>query len=135
MRTYAALGALLVLTASVVVAQIEVVTGDRTSPLQSLGGDGNVGISNAVLRNQDELRVLRVVVEPGGRRAMHSHDDVAYHLFIPISGPMRLALGNGESMDVQPWHPYFMRAGTAHGFTNEGDVPVEIMEVFVREAR
>ena len=40
--------------------------GDRSSPLRPVTGEGNVGISNAVLRNQPEVRALRVVVEPGG---------------------------------------------------------------------
>jgi quercetin dioxygenase-like cupin family protein len=136
MKSSALLTVLLaLLTVSAGIAQTEVVIGDRTTPVQPLEGTGNVGISNATLRNQDELRVLRVVVEPGGRRATHSHDDVAYHLFTPISGPMVLTLGTGETVDVRPWHPYFMRAGTQHGFTNEGNEPVEVMEVFVREAR
>ena len=47
------------------IAQIETVTGDRSTPLRALGGEGNVDISNATMRNQDEIRVLRVVLEPG----------------------------------------------------------------------
>ena len=107
-------------------------TGDRSSPLQPFQSGDDVGVSNAVLRDQAEVRVLRVVVDAGGQRVMHSHDDVRYHLFVPISAPMRLELGGGESVDVQPWHPYFLRAGTQHGFHNESTEPVEIMEVFVR---
>ena len=114
------------------VAQDDVVTGDRSSPLRQLSGAGNAGVSNAVLRDQTEVRVLRVVVAPGGTREMHSHDDVQYHLFIPISAPMQLALGVGESVEVQPWHPYFMTAGTQHGFRDDTSTPVDVMEVFVR---
>ena len=116
----------------VLVAQGEVVTGDRSSPLRPLAGDGNIGVSNAVLRDQPEVRVLRVMVDPGGRREMHSHDDVRYHLFTPISASMQLELGDGTSLQVMPWHPYFMPAGTQHSFRNEGSEPVEIMEIFVR---
>jgi quercetin dioxygenase-like cupin family protein len=114
------------------VAQNEAVTGDRSSPLRPLAGDGNVGVSNAVLRDQSEIRVLRVMVAPGGRREMHSHDNVQYHLFTPISASMQLQLGDGTSLEVAPWHPYFMPAGTQHGFRNDGADPVEIIEVFVR---
>ena len=125
-------GLLTMLIVPAAVAQIEVVTGDHDTPLAPLAGDANVGVSNATLRNQDEVRVLRVVVEPGGVRAMHSHDDVQFHLFTPISAPMRLDLGTGASTEVRPWHPYFMAAGTQHSFRNESAEPVEIMEIFVR---
>lgn len=117
---------------AVLVAQTPPVTGDRTSPLRPLTGAGNVGISNAVLRNQPEVRVLRVVVDPGGTRIMHSHDDVDFHLFAPISGTMQLNLEGEPSVDVTPWHPYFLDGGTQHGFHNSSDTPIEIMEIFVR---
>lgn len=108
-----------------------IVTGDRSTPLRSLSGEGDRGISNAVLRDQAEVRVLRVVVQPGGVRAMHTHDNVKFHLFIPISGSMRMKT-DGESADVHAWQPVYMTAGTRHGFENPGPEPVEIMEVFVR---
>ena len=106
--------------------------GDRTTPLRALTGAGNVAISNAVLRDQSDIRVLRVVVEPGGTRAMHAHTDVKFHLFVPISGPMVVDLDGGQKVDVPAWQPYYMKAGTQHGFHNTGSAAVEIMEVFVK---
>ena len=114
-----------------VAAQDPPVLGDRTSPLNPLGGEGNVGISNAVLREQPEVRVLRVVVEAGGVRAMHAHSDVQFHLFMPISAPMELRLEDG-AIEVQPWHPYYLVGDTQHGFHNGGGEAVEVIEVFVR---
>lgn len=108
------------------------VPGDRTTPLRPLAGAGNVGISNAVLRDQAEVRALRVVVEPGGMRASHAHDDVKFHLFVPISGAMTLTFEGAPSVVVPAWQPYFMKAGTRHGFQNTGSAPAEIMEVFVK---
>ncbi len=113
------------------VAQTPPVTGDHSSPLRPLGGD-NVGISNAVLRDQPEVRALRVVVEPGGTRVLHAHTGVEFHLFVPISGPMELNLDGGRSVQVQPWHPYFFPEGTPHGFHNSSATEVEIMELFIR---
>jgi mannose-6-phosphate isomerase-like protein (cupin superfamily) len=112
--------------------QQQVVTGDRSSPLRPLAGEGNVGISNAVLRDQPEVRVLRVMVEPGGVRAMHQHADVRFHMFTPISGPMMLEIEGSAPVQVQQWHPYYMAGGTQHSFRNTGSTPVEIMETFVR---
>jgi mannose-6-phosphate isomerase-like protein (cupin superfamily) len=110
----------------------DTVIGDHSSPLRPLAGEGNVGISNAVLRDQPEVRVLRVVVEPGGVRAVHMHADVKFHMFAPISGPMTLEIQGEAPVQVQPWHPYYMAGGTQHGFRNPGSVPVEVMEIFVR---
>lgn len=132
MLRYAASAFGLLVLSAVLVAQTPPVTGDRSSPLRQLGGDGNVGISNAVLREQPEIRALRVVVEPGGMRIIHAHTDVNFHLFIPISGTMQVDLDGEPSVDVQPWHPYFFQGGTRHGFHNSNDTAVEIMEIFVR---
>jgi quercetin dioxygenase-like cupin family protein len=106
--------------------------GDRTTPLRALTGAGNVAISNAVLRDQADIRVIRVVVEAGGTRAMHAHTDVKFHLFVPISGPMVVDLEGGQTASVPAWQPYYMKAGTQHGFHNTGSAAVEIMEIFVK---
>jgi quercetin dioxygenase-like cupin family protein len=113
-------------------AQTSVVTGDRSTPLRPVAGAGNVGISNAVLRDQPEVRVLRVVVEPGGKRVIHAHNDVKFHMFVPITGPMALDLEGGPSVDVPPWQPYYMKGGTQHGFRNGGSAAVDVMEIFVK---
>ena len=132
MQRYAVAAVGLAMLSVALVAQTPPVTGDRTSPLRPLTGAGNVGISNAVLRDQPEVRALRVVVEPGGTRPIHAHSDVQFHLFVPISGPMELNLDGGESVDVQPWHPYFMQGGIRHGFRNSSSMAVEIIEIFVK---
>ena len=106
--------------------------GDRTTPLRALTGEGNVAISNAVLRDQSDIRIIRVVVEAGGKRAMHAHNDVKFHLFVPVSGPMVVDLDGGQSANVPAWQPYYMKAGTQHGFHNTGTSAVEIMEIFVK---
>ncbi len=116
---------------SVVAGQTPVPTGDRTTPLRAVAGVGNTLISNAVLRDQPDVRVLRVVLEPGGTRAMHSHDDVKFHLFVPVSGPMALTV-DGAEVVVAPWQPYYMKMSTKHAFRNTGTAAVEILEVFVK---
>jgi quercetin dioxygenase-like cupin family protein len=113
-------------------AQTTIVTGDHSTPLRPVAGAGNVGISNAVMRDQPEVRAVRVVVEPGGTRAMHAHTDVKFHLFVPITAAMTLNLDGEPSVIVPAWQPYFMKAGTRHGFHNTGTSSVEIMEVFIR---
>jgi mannose-6-phosphate isomerase-like protein (cupin superfamily) len=130
MQKYALVTVALAMLSAPLAAQTPPVIGDRSSPLRALGGD-NVGISNAVLRDQPEVRALRLVVEPGGTRVMHAHSGVQFHLFVPISGPMELNL-DGQSVEIQPWHPYYLAEGTQHGFHNSGSTSVEVMEIFIR---
>lgn len=120
------------LSLTVASAQTETVTGDYSTPLRALTAAGNVGISNAVIRDQQEVRILRVVVEPGGTRVIHAHDNVDFHLFVPISGPMTFDREDAESVEVLPWQPVYMDAGTRHGFRNTGSAPVDIMEIFIQ---
>ena len=120
------------LSLAALAAQTSSTIGDRTTPGRALPGPDNVGVSNAVLRDQADVRVGRVVVEPGGKRAMHAHNDVKFHLFVPISGAMVIDLEGGQTVNVPAWQPYYMKAGTQHGFHNTGSTAVECMEVFVK---
>lgn len=90
------------------------------------------GITNAPLIDRAEVRVLRVDVGPGGVRNVHTHDDVRFHLFIPISGTVRLQVGAEAPADVRPWQATYIPGGTRHGFTGIGGAPVTVMEVFVK---
>ena len=113
-------------------AQTNVVTGDYFTPLRPLTAAGNSGISNAVIRNQPEVRILRVVVEPGGTRVIHAHDNVNFHIFVPISGPMTFDREGIESVVLSRWQPVYLDAGTRHGFRNMGSSAVDIMEIFIQ---
>jgi len=113
-------------------AQTTVVTGDYFTPLRPLTATGNSGISNAVIRNQPEVRILRVVVEPGGTRVIHAHDNVDFHIFVPISGPMTFDREGIESVALSRWQPVYLDAGTRHGFRNTGSSAVDIMEIFIQ---
>ena len=133
MQRYAVLAlGLLSLSLGAPSAQTEVVTGDYSTPLRPLTAAGNIGISNAVIRNQPEVRILRVVVEPGGTRVIHAHDNVDFHLFVPISGPMTFDREGAESVDLLPWQPVYLDAGTRHGFRNTGSSAVDIIEIFIQ---
>ena len=49
--------------------------------------------------NRAEMDAGRVEVKPGATRRPHQHNDVQFHLFIPISGTIRLTM-NGETTDA-----------------------------------
>jgi quercetin dioxygenase-like cupin family protein len=88
------------------------------------------GISNAAVLDQSGARVLRVDVEPNGVRNVHTHDKVDFHLFIPISGTVRLEV-DGKPLELVPWQAQYIKGGTKHGFANTGSTTATVMEVFV----
>ena len=100
--------------------------------LKPIAATSGTGVSNVPLLNRDEVRVLRVDIEPNGVRNIHTHDDVKYHLFIPISGPMQFHVDGEKPLDVAQWQGQFIKGGTRHGFRNTGSSKVTVMEVFVR---
>jgi quercetin dioxygenase-like cupin family protein len=90
-------------------------------------------LSNGPLIDRPEIRVVRVDLEPGAVRLLHTHDDVRYHLMIPVTGSAQANLGPATSLALQQWQPVFFEGGTTHGFQNNGTTTVSIMEIFVRK--
>jgi quercetin dioxygenase-like cupin family protein len=84
--------------------------------------------------DRPEVRVTRVELQRGAVRSVHQHDDVRFHLFIPIEGKIELTVGSGKPVEAVPGQAYFMQRGTPHGFRNLGASPAAVMEVFVKEA-
>ena len=72
----------------------------------------------------------RVDVEPNGVRNVHSHDKVDFHLFVLVSGTVRLEV-DGKLMELGPWQAQFIKGGLKHGFVNTGSTTATVMEVFV----
>ena len=80
-----------------------------------------------------EVRVTRVELQPGAVRSTHAHNDVRFHLFIPVSGKIELTIGSAKPIEATPGQAYFMEKGTMHGFRNIGSTPGMVMEVFVKD--
>ncbi len=83
--------------------------------------------------DRPEVRVTRVELQPGAVRSVHTHDDVRFHLFIPVSGKLELTIGSAKPVEATPGQAYFMEKGTPHGFKNAGSTPATVMEVFVKD--
>jgi quercetin dioxygenase-like cupin family protein len=92
------------------------------------------GVARATLIDRPEIRVLRVEVQPGATRSIHTHTDVQYHLFSVISGNMQVTIGDDPPIDALPGKTIFFAAGTRHGFKNVGTTPAAAMEIFVRDS-
>lgn len=80
-----------------------------------------------------EVRVTRVELQPGAVRSVHQHDDVRFHLFIPVQGKLELTIGSAKPVEAAPGQVFFMERGTPHGFRNVGSTPAAVMEVFVKD--
>jgi mannose-6-phosphate isomerase-like protein (cupin superfamily) len=94
------------------------------------------GVARAdLLRKPDVgVDVLRVELQPGAVRSIHQHDDVKFHLFLPLTGSIELTIGDKTSA-VSPGQAYFIEKGTPHGFRNTGSIPASGYEVFIREPK
>jgi quercetin dioxygenase-like cupin family protein len=93
----------------------------------------NPGVTPLRQIDRTEVRVTRVELQPGAVRSVHTHDDVRFHLFIPITGKIELTIGSEKPVETTPGQAYFMQKGTPHGFRNLGSTPAAVMEVFVKE--
>jgi len=91
------------------------------------------GLATAEILNQPDVRLLRVEIEAGVTRAMHAHNDVRFHLFIPVTGTVQLSIGTDNPIDVAPGQAQYIKKGTSHGFKNTGTSNATIIEVFVKE--
>ena len=104
---------------------------------QALGGAekarpvaGDPGISSMVVMDRPEFRVLRDYAEPGATRRLHSHDDATYHVFVLVSGQLRLTIEGESPVDVTAGQVLDLKGGAKHTFTNTGTVTATIVEVF-----
>ena len=92
------------------------------------------GVAATRLINRDEIRISRVVLQPGAVRSVHSHDDVEYHAWIPLEGAFELTVGTDAPVPAAPGQAFFFEWGTMHGFRNVGDTEAAVMEVFVKDS-
>src|SRR5215831_8211269 len=85
--------------------------------------EADPGVFTTAVLDRMEVRASRLEVKPGATRRVHQHDDVQFHLFIPVSGSIRLTrnpLGQNAAIDAVVGQVYFLDKGTPHAFTNAG---------------
>jgi quercetin dioxygenase-like cupin family protein len=95
--------------------------------------NANPGVNPVRLMERSEVRVSRVEIQPGAVRSVHAHDDVRFHLWIPISGKLELTIGSAKPVQAAAGQAFFLQKGTPHGFKNVGDTPAVVLEVFVKD--
>jgi quercetin dioxygenase-like cupin family protein len=102
-----------------------------TANSQTKGPDP--GVTPVRQIDRAEVRVTRVELQAGAIRSVHAHNDVKFHLFIPVSGKFELTIGSAKPVEANPGQSFFMERGTPHGFRNVGSSPGFVMEVFVKD--
>lgn len=82
--------------------------------------------------DQGEVRAIRVELKPNANRAIHQHDDVKSHLFIPLSPKLQVTIGSAKPVDAPVGQVFYIQKGTPHGFRNLSSEPGAAIEVFVK---
>lgn len=96
-------------------------------------GEADPGVRPTRMIDRAEVRVSRVEIRTGATRRVHAHDDVAYHLWIPVEGTLQVTIGAAPPMTAVPGRAFFLKRGTPHGFKNIGTTPGAALEIFVKQ--
>jgi quercetin dioxygenase-like cupin family protein len=86
------------------------------------------------LIDRAEIRVSRVELQAGATRRVHTHDDVEYHVWVPLDGSFQITIGSDAPVTAKPGQAFFFKRGTPHGFKNVGTSAGAVMEIFVKQA-
>jgi len=107
-------------------------TAQRTEAETQAGRDAQ-GYTPVRLWERPDVRATRVEIKPMVTRAMHQHDDVKFHLFIPLAGRLQLTVGSDKPVDAPVGQAFYIQGGTPHGFRNLDSTPAMAMEIFVKD--
>ena len=91
---------------------------------------GDPGIYSMQVTDDDEFRVLRDYAEPGATRRMHAHTWATYHVFVLVTGNLRVTVEGENPVLLAPGEVVTIPGGARHTFTNIGTVTATIVEVF-----
>ena len=98
-------------------------------------GEADPGVRPTRLIDRGEVRVSRVEIQPGAVRRVHQHDDVEYHLWIPIEGQLQITVGSEAPVAAASGQAFFLKRGTPHGFKNVGATSAAVFEIFVKQTK
>lgn len=91
------------------------------------------GIVPTQILDRPEIRIFRVELQPGATRRIHSHDDVLYHVWIPLEGRLELSVSGERPVIGLPGEAVYLQGSTTHGFKNVGSTAATVMEVFIED--
>ncbi len=91
------------------------------------------GVTPVRLIDRAEVRVIRTEIQPHTTRAVHTHDDVKFHLFLPLTPGLELTIGSDKPVMTEPGQAYFIMKSTPHTFRNTTATLAMTYEVFVKD--
>ena len=94
-------------------------------------GDPDPGVHFLVVVDNPQVRVLQVTLQPGAVRRPHVHNDVTFHMLVPVTGSLELTV-DGQQIQTVPGQAYYMVKGQQHGFTNKTAAAVQVIELFIK---
>jgi quercetin dioxygenase-like cupin family protein len=95
-------------------------------------GSPDPGVTFVNVLDNAHVRVLQVTLLPGAVRRAHAHNDVTFHMMVPVTGSLELTVENQPAVTTVPGQAYYMMRGQMHGFTNKTSAPVQVMELFIK---
>jgi quercetin dioxygenase-like cupin family protein len=78
------------------------------------------------------VRVLQVTLQPGAVRRPHVHNDVTFHMLVPVTGALELTVEKDPVVTAVPGQAYYMVKGQTHSFTNKSNSAVQVIELFIK---
>lgn len=95
--------------------------------------EADPGVRPTRMIDRAEVRASRVEIAAGATRRVHAHDDVEYHLWIPVEGTLQITIGSDPPVTAKSGQAFFMKRGTPHGFKNIGTTPGAALEIFIKQ--
>lgn len=101
---------------------------------QKVGQTGNPdpGVNFLNVVENPHVRVLQVTLQPGAVRRPHVHNDVTFHMLVPITGSLELTVEKDPVITAVPGQAYYMVKGQTHSFTNKTAAAVQVIELFIK---
>lgn len=101
---------------------------------QKVGQTGNPdpGVNFLNVVENPHVRVLQVTLQPGAVRRPHVHNDVTFHMLVPITGSLELTVDKEPVVTTVPGQAYYMVKGQTHSFTNKSAAAVQVIELFIK---
>ncbi len=95
-------------------------------------GNPDPGVNFLNVVENPHVRVLQVTLQPGAVRRPHLHNDVTFHMLVPVTGSLELTVEKDPVITTVPGQAYYMMKGQTHTFTNKTSNPVQVIELFIK---
>lgn len=95
-------------------------------------GNPDPGVNFLNVVENPHVRVLQVTLQPGAIRRPHVHNDVTFHMLVPITGSLELTVEKDPVITTVPGQAYYMVKGQTHSFTNKTAAAVQVIELFIK---